>query len=260
MKKSNATRLIALANQKGGSGKTTTAINLGACLSEMGRRTLLIDLDPQANSTIGLGIDPDGLSRSIYDVLVRADADLECAIVKNAVERMDLAPARLDLSGAEVELVNTIGREIILAEKVLDVEEDYDYILLDCPPSLGLLTLNAMTTAHEVILPVQAHFFALEGMSRLLNTIEIVKTRLNPELRLSGILPTIYQTGTKLCERVVEELRSHFDGQVFDTVIHSNIRLAEAPSHGLPIILYDPDSRGARDYRTFAREVEAIEE
>lgn len=252
-------RIIAIANQKGGSGKTTTAVNLAACLAERRRDVLLVDLDPQGNATIGLGIESDELTHTVYDVLINPEIVMDNIIVKTKLEHLSLAPSNIHLSGAEIELVNTIGREIVLKEKLDDVANSYHYVILDCPPSLGLLTLNALTTAHEVIIPVQTHFYALEGMSQLINTIDIAQKRLNRRLKLLGILPTMFQVGTKLCERVLDELRGYFNNRVFTTVIRHNIKLAEAPSHGLPINLYAADSNGAKDYKDFAREVVRFE-
>jgi len=254
-------RIIAVTNQKGGSAKTTTSVNLAAALALSDRKVLLVDLDPQANATIGLGLSSTDLEKSIYHVLIDPDVTLSDVIKPTNVENLHLAPATIHLSGAEVELVNTIGREIVLRDKIepLIQERTYDYIFLDCPPSLGLLTLNALTTAREVIIPVQTHFYALEGMSLLMNTIELVRRRLNHRLLITGILPTIYQSGTKLSDMVLQELRKFFGKQVFATVIRMNVKLAESPGHGLPIILYDAESNGAEDYNNLAKEVIACE-
>ncbi len=248
-------RVIAVTNQKGGSAKTTTAVNLSAALSLKNRKVLLVDLDPQSNATIGFGLSSATPEKSIYHVLIDPDIPLDGVIRETDLKNLFLAPSTIHLSGAEVELVNTIGREIMLREKLAPIQDQYDYIFLDCPPSLGLLTLNALTTAKEVIIPVQTHFYALEGMSLLMNTIELVRRRLNHKLNVTGILPTIYQSGTKLSERVLEELRKFFGDKVFKTVIRMNVRLAEAPSHGKPIFLYDPVSNGAEDYESLALEV-----
>ncbi len=248
-------RVIAITNQKGGAAKTTTSVNLSAAIAMKNRRVLIIDLDPQANATIGLGLSATDLDSSIYHVLINPDLPLRDIIRQTMIENLFIAPATIHLSGAEVELVNTIGREIVLREKLSQVLNDFDYVLLDCPPSLGLLTLNALTTAKEIIIPVQTHFYALEGMSQLMNTIELVRRRLNHKLIITGILPTIYQAGTKLSDKVLQELKKFFGKQVFDTTIRMNIKLAEAPSHGLPIILYDPESNGADDYNSLASEV-----
>jgi chromosome partitioning protein len=252
-------RVIAITNQKGGSAKTTTSVNLSATLASRNRRVLIVDLDPQANATIGLGVSSTDLEYSIYHVLIDSDIPMSQIIRPTSAENLMIAPATIHLSGAEVELVNTIGREIVLREKLVEVLPSFDYVILDCPPSLGLLTLNALTTAREIIIPVQTHFYALEGMSQLMNTIELVQRRLNHKLIITGILPTIYQQGTKLSDRVLEELKKFFGKQVFQTAIRMNIKLAEAPSHGLPINLYDPDSNGAIDYTALAEEVLANE-
>lgn len=252
-------RIIAVTNQKGGSAKTTTSVNLAAALALRDRKVLLIDLDPQANATIGLGLSSTDLNHSIYHVLIDPDLPMEDVMKNTCVENLKVIPATIHLSGAEVELVNTIGREIMLREKLSALIKFFDYIFIDCPPSLGLLTLNALTTAREVIIPVQTHFYALEGMSLLMNTIELVRRRLNHKLIITGILPTIYQSGTKLSEKVMEELRKFFGKQVFETVVRMNVKLAEAPSHGLPVVLYDPESNGAEDYTNLALEVLAHE-
>ncbi|MBN2054368.1 ParA family protein [bacterium] len=252
-------KIIAIANQKGGSGKTTTAINLSACLAEAGRRVLLVDLDPQANGTIGLGISSEDLKRSVYHLLIDPDLEVDDVVQDTPQPNLKMIPSTIHLSGAEVELVNAIGREILLREKIMAAIDDYDYVVLDCPPSLGLLTLNAMTTAREVVIPVQAHFYALEGMSQLMHTIKIVQKRLNPDLRLAGILVTLYQSNTKLCEQILQELKRYFRDKIYDSIIRMNIKLAEAPSHGLPINLYASDSNGTRDYRDLAKEVLSAE-
>jgi len=250
-------RVIAITNQKGGSAKTTTSVNLAAALAMAGRKVLLVDLDPQANATIGFGYSATELEKSIYHVLIEVETTMREAIRPTDLENLHLLPATIHLSGAEVELVNTIGREIMLRDKLNQLlrNSDYQYVILDCPPSLGLLTLNALTTAQEVIIPVQTHFYALEGMSLLMNTIDLVKRRLNHKLFVTGILPTLYQSGTKLSEKVLDELRKYFGNQVFQTPIRMNVRLAEAPSHGKPIFLYDSESNGAEDYTQLALEV-----
>jgi len=250
-------RVIAITNQKGGSAKTTTSVNLSAALAMAGRKVLLIDLDPQANATIGFGLSSTNLEKSIYHLLIDVETTVRDVIQRTEMENLSILPATIHLSGAEVELVNTIGRENVLRDKLAQFQENasVDYVILDCPPSLGLLTLNALTTANEVIIPVQTHFYALEGMSLLMNTIDLVKRRLNHKLFVTGILPTLYQSGTKLSEKVLEELRKYFGKQVFQTPIRMNVRLAEAPSHGKSIFLYDSESNGAEDYTQLALEV-----
>ncbi len=250
-------RIIAFMNQKGGVGKTTTAVNLGACLAKIGRKVLLIDIDPQANSSIHLGIDIYKTKKSIYNVLV-SDCPVPEAIRPTGRKNLDIIPSNIDLSGAEVELASAVGRETILRDALLEhVREGvrYDYVLIDCPPSLGLLSLNALTTASEVFIPVQTQFFALQGMGKLLDVVNLIKRRLNPSLYLSGIILTMYDKRTNLAHEVVEDVRKYFKEKVFATVIRNNVRIAEAPSHGKTIIEYDLNSPGAKDYMALAREV-----
>jgi chromosome partitioning protein len=247
-------KIIAIANQKGGVGKTTTTINLGASLAAAGKRVLIIDADPQANATSGYGIDPRSMSSSIYECLVD-DYPLEGSQVKTCVEGLDLVGSRIDLAGAELELVNKPDRERVLSRLLQPMAEVYDYILIDCSPSLGLITVNALTAANSVIIPVQAEYFALEGISKLLNTIRIIKSRLNPELEIEGFLLTMYDARLRLANQIYEELKGHFGDMVFNTVIPRNIRLSEAPSHGLPALLYDPESRGATSHVMLAKEI-----
>lgn len=249
-------RIVAIINQKGGSGKTTTAVNLGAYLARFGKSVLLIDLDPQANSTIHLGLKPHEVERSVYDVMMdeRLFSDV---IRKTAVDNLLIAPADINLSGVEIELAGMVGREIILKNAVEKIANNYDYILIDSPPSLGLLTVNALTVAKEIIIPVQTEFFALEGMGKLFHTVDIVKKRLNRDLRITGIVPTMFDGRTNLSREVMEKIREHFGDKVYKTIVRKNVRLAEASSHGKPILLYDPRSTGAEDYETLSREVDS---
>lgn len=251
-------RKIALINQKGGVGKTTSTANLGACLATLGRRTVILDIDPQANLTVHFGISPYELDGSIYDLLM-GECTFDDVMVKTDVEGLDIVPANIDLAGAEIELVGMIGREIILKEKLEDIEERYDYLLVDCPPSLGLLTLNALTTVTEILIPLQVEFFALQGMSQLLKTLERVKKRLNHDLDITGIIPCMYDSRTRLSREVLDNIRQYFEAKVFNTIIRKNVKLAESPSHGKPIIDYEPSAHGSTDYMALAREVIAQE-
>ena len=247
-------RAIAIVNQKGGVGKTTTAVNLGASLALLGHRVLVVDIDPQGNTTSGFGIDKGALEQDAYSVLL-ADVPAAEAIVPTGVPSLDLLPATLGLAGAEIELVTASSRETRLRTALAAVASDYDYILIDCPPSLGLLTLNALAAASEVVIPVQAEYYALEGLSQLTQVVERVRAALNPGLQISGVLVTMFDGRTRLALDVLEEVNAHFPRQVFRTQIPRNIRLSEAPSYGKPVALFDAKSRGALAYSALAREV-----
>ena len=248
------THIIVVANQKGGVGKTTTTVNLSAYLAVKGNKVLIIDLDPQGNATSGLGIDPSELESSIYEVLMKR-ADIDSIIMPTGIEHLYVAPASFRLVGAQVELVNVMSREARLREIIEPLRGQFHYVIIDCPPSLGLLTVNALTAAEELIIPVQCEYFALEGLTQLLESINEVKKYLNPNLRLAGLLMTMYDARTKLAQQVVEEVRAHFPGQVYTTVIPRSVRLSEAPSFGQPIVHYDALSRGAIAYKELAEEV-----
>ncbi len=247
-------KIIAIANQKGGVGKTTTAFNLGACLSMEGKRVLLVDADPQANATSGLGMQLEQGDASVYECFV--DGCLaQDAILHTSIEGLDIICSRIDLVGVEVELMRRQNRERVLQQVLAPVKDQYDYILIDCSPSLGVITVNALTAADSVLIPVQAEYFALEGIAQLLNTIRIIKSRLRPQLEIEGFLLTMYDARLRLANQIFEELRSHFGKMVLNTVIPRNIRLSESPSHGMPVILYAPDSRGAIAYVQLAKEI-----
>ncbi|MEW6572302.1 MAG: ParA family protein [Bacillota bacterium] len=248
-------KVIAVANQKGGVAKTTTAVNLGACLALIGYRTLVIDADPQGNATSGLGITSKKIKYSLYDVMVNGAALRSARLPCPWVEKLDIVPANLNLAGAEVELVSEVNREGILSRAIARTRGEYEFILIDCPPSLGLLTLNALTAADSVIIPIQCEYYALEGVGHLLNTIQLVKRRLNPRLEIEGVLLTMFNGRTNLSIQVAEEVKKHFRRKVYSTVVPRNVRLSEAPSHGKPVVVYDPKSRGAEIYFELAKEV-----
>jgi chromosome partitioning protein len=247
-------RVMAVANQKGGVGKTTTAINLGAALAELGFRVLIIDLDPQGNATTGLGVNARNLESSVYDVVLH-DVAIEDCIEPTNLRNLFVVPATIDLAGAEIELVPVLSRETRLKRALESVLGDFDFLLIDCPPSLGLLTINALSAANEVLVPIQCEYYALEGVGQLLNNIERVRTNLNPSLNISTIVMTMFDARTRLAEQVVDEVRQHFGPRVCKTVVPRTVRLSEAPSFGQPIIVFDPTSRGAVAYRELAKEV-----
>lgn len=247
-------RIIAIANQKGGVGKTTTAINLSACLAERKRKVLTIDIDPQGNTSSGLGIDKNNLKNTIYQMMI-GECKLEECLINTEIKNLDLLPSNVNLAGAEIELIGIENREFILKHHVERIREDYDFIIIDCPPSLNSLTVNAMTTADTVLVPIQCEFYALEGLTQLIHTINLVKKRLNPALEMEGVVFTMFDARTNLSLQVVENVKANLKQNIYKTIIPRNVRLAEAPSHGLPINLYDSKSAGAEGYRQLAEEV-----
>ncbi|ETP66982.1 ParA family protein [Planomicrobium chinense] len=247
-------RIIAIANQKGGVGKTTSSVNLSACLAYLGQKVLLIDIDPQGNATSGVGVNKGDVDQCIYEVLID-DVDVKDTIKETKVENLHVVPATISLAGAEIELVSTISREVRLKHALQEVKELYDYIIIDCPPSLGLLTINSLTASDAIIIPVQCEYYALEGLSQLLSTIRLVQKHLNHDLAIDGVLLTMLDARTNLGIQVIEEVKKYFQDKVYRTIIPRNVRLSEAPSHGEPIIIYDPKSRGAEVYLELAREV-----
>ena len=247
-------RIIAVANQKGGVGKTTTAINLSSCLASLGKKVLAIDMDPQGNMTSGLGIDKNEVEYTVYE-LILGQVGIEKVICKDALENLDVLPTNINLSAAEIELIGVEEKEFIIRKEVDKVKKNYDFIVIDCPPSLSMLTINAMTTADSVLVPIQCEYYALEGLSQLIHTIDLVKERLNPELKIEGVVFTMYDARTNLSLQVVENVKDNLQQTIYKTIIPRSIRLAEAPSHGLPINLYDPKSSGAESYMLLAEEV-----
>ncbi|PZX03737.1 chromosome partitioning protein [Psychrobacillus insolitus] len=247
-------RIIAIANQKGGVGKTTTSVNLSACLAYLGKKVLLVDIDPQGNASSGVGVSKGEINQCIYDVLID-DVSVLDTILETKVENLHIVPATISLAGAEIELVSTISREVRLKKALQEVKDQYEYIIIDCPPSLGLLTINSLTASDAIIIPVQCEFYALEGLSQLLSTVRLVQKHLNKHLEIDGVLLTMFDARTNLGIQVIEEVKKYFQDKVFKTIIPRNVRLSEAPSHGEPIIIYDPKSRGADVYLELAKEV-----
>ena len=252
-------RIIAVANQKGGVGKTTTSINLAACLAEKGKKVLAVDMDPQGNLTSGLGVDKDSVEKSIYELII-GEVDIKEVINKEVLENLDIIPTSIDLSAAEIELIGVDDKEYILRNAIDQVKDQYDFVIIDCPPCLSMLTINAMTTADSVIVPIQCEYYALEGLSQLIHTVELVKDRLNSKLEIEGVVFTMYDARTNLSLQVVETVKDNLQQNIYKTIIPRNIRLAEAPSYGLPINKYDPKSTGAESYMRLADEVIEREE
>jgi len=247
-------RIIAIANQKGGVGKTTTAINLSSCLADKGQKVLSIDMDPQGNMTSGLGVDKDEAEKTVYDLII-GEADINEVIQKNVMDNLDVIPTNIDLSAAEIELIGIDDKEYIVRNAVHKVKDNYDFIIIDCPPSLSMLTINAMTTADSVLVPIQCEYYALEGLSQLMHTVQLVKERLNPVLEMEGVVFTMYDARTNLSLQVVENVKDNLHQNIYKTIIPRNIRLAEAPSYGMPINKYDPKSAGSDAYMRLADEV-----
>ena len=247
-------RIIAIANQKGGVGKTTTAINLSSCLADKGKKVLSVDMDPQGNMTSGLGVDKDSVENTIYDLII-GETSVQDVIQKNVMDNLDVIPTNIDLSAAEIELIGVEDKEYIVKNAIHKIRDEYDYIIIDCPPSLSMLTINAMTTADSVLVPIQCEYYALEGLSQLIHTVELVRERLNPILEIEGVVFTMYDARTNLSLQVVENVKDNLEQNIYKTIIPRNIRLAEAPSYGMPINKYDPKSAGADSYMRLADEV-----
>jgi chromosome partitioning protein len=248
-------RTIVIANQKGGVGKTTTAINLAACIAEAGKKVLIIDLDPQGNTTSGLGLNKNEIETTVYDLIMGESSLKECMIKSEVVENLTIMPANVNLAGAEIELADVKDREYVLKNEIDYIRDDYDFIIIDCPPSLNVLTVNAMTTADTVLVPIQCEYYALEGISQLIHTIDLIHDRLNPNLILEGVVFTMYDARTNLSAEVVENVKESLDTTIYKTIIPRNVRLAEAPSYGQPINVYEPKSAGAESYRNLAKEI-----
>lgn len=247
-------RIIAIANQKGGVGKTTTAINLSACLADKGKKVLAVDMDPQGNMTSGLGLNKESMEKTVYDMII-GESDIEEVLQKETMENLDVLPTNIDLSAAEIELIDVENKEFIVRNSIQKIRDNYDFIIIDCPPSLSMLTINAMTTADSILVPIQCEYYALEGLSQLIHTVELVKNRLNPDLKIEGVVFTMYDARTNLSLQVVENVKDNLQQNIYKTIIPRNIRLAEAPSYGMPINQYDPKSAGSESYMRLADEV-----
>ena len=247
-------RIIAIANQKGGVGKTTTSINLSACLAEAGKKVLVVDIDPQGNATSGLGVEKNELENTIYELFV-GECELSDCLIENVLDNLSVLPSNVNLSGAEIDLIGIEKREFLLKKYITPIRDNYDFIIIDCPPSLNILTVNAMTTADTVLVPIQCEYYALEGLSQLIHTIDLIKERLNPKLEIEGVVFTMYDARTNLSLQVVENVKENLDKNIYKTIIPRNVRLAEAPSYGMPINMYDSRSAGAEAYRYLAEEV-----